>query len=299
VQSKSYSRFWDHIPKLRYPGKYEDREKDAKEVTGTSELFEGMRFDCQRQLSGNFAVTNVISMGSPESTNGAYTFNTNYVSKKVQAIGRYDGEGRVIGRIQYAPTDSIAAIAQSQVSLEPAQSNLSLEAEYRGDDSHTTVKLENKGVFTLTYMQSLFQRVSAGAELVHVPAQGTALSLSGRWTAPIIGAEERPKWISVLTYNTFGGLSASYSRRVGKRTDLSTEYSLLQTPDGSFQDMWAAGCVWNLRNTRIKARVDNQWHVGVVIEENITSYMRISVAADVDHKEQKYKFGLGMSLYMT
>lgn len=185
-----------------------------------------------------------------------------------------------------------------QVTLEPATSNLTVEAEYKGDDSHTQVKLENKGVLMLTYMQSLFQRVSAGAELVHIPTQGTLLSLSGRWTAPVLGTEERPNWVSVLTFNTLGMLSASYSRRVGKKTDLSTEYSIAQTPDGSFQDMWAAGCQWTFRNSRIKARVDNQWHVGAVIEENITPYMRMIFAGDLDHKEQKFKFGLGFSLFM-
>jgi mitochondrial import receptor subunit TOM40 len=283
---------------LTYPGKYEDKDREAKEITGNNELFEGMRFDCQRMVSNNFSVTHILSMGGSEG-NGAYTFNTNYGTNKVSAIGRYDGEGRVIGRLQYSPYPYFTATAQSQVSLEPAQSNLTVEADYKGEDSHTQVKLENKGVLVLTYMQSLSKRFAAGAELVHVPTQGTFLSLSGRYTTPVAVEDEKPSSIFVGTFlSSVNTASFSYTRHIGKKTDLSTEYSIASTPDGKFQDGWAAGAQWTFRSSRIKARVDHMHHVGVMVEENIAPFMRLSFAADLDHKEEKYKFGLGFSLIL-
>jgi len=153
-------------------------------------------------------------------------------------------------------------------------------------------------VLMLAYMQSVSQQLACGTELVHIPTQGTLMSISGRYTSSIRGPEDKPNWIGVATLNTLGMLTASYSRHVGKKTDLSTEYSVAQTPDGTFQDMWAAGCQWTFRTSRIKARVDNQLHVGAVVEENITPFMRLSFVGDLDHKEQKYKFGVGLSLYM-
>jgi len=246
-------------------------------------------------ISPQFSVTHILSMGSSEA-NGAYTFNTNYGTNKVSAIGRYDGEGRVIGRLQYMPTPNFTATAQSQVSLEPAQSNLTVEADYRGEDSHTQLKLENKGVLVLTYMQSLLKGFAAGAELVHVPSQGTLLNVSGRYTS---SDEERPGSIIVGTLSTIGAVSFSYTRHIDKKTDLSTEYSMATTPDGKYQDGWAAGCQWTFRSSRIKARVDNLQHVGIILEENIGPAMRLSFAGDLDHKEEKYKFGVGFSLILS
>jgi len=282
---------------LPYPGKYEDKDKDAKDITGTNEFFEGMRFDCQRMMNNNFSVTHILSMGGSE-TNGAYTFNTNYGTNKGSAIGRYDGEGRVIGRLQYSPYPHFTATAQSQVSLEPAQSNLTVEADYKGEDSHTQVKLENKGVLVLTYMQSLLKSFAAGAELVHVPTQGTLLNISGRYATPPAPGEEKHDSIFVGTMSTMGAATLSYTRHIGRKTDFSTEYSLASTPDGKYQDTWAAGAQWTFRNSRLKARVDSMQHVGVIVEENIHPSMRLTFSADLDHKEEKYKFGMGFSMVM-
>lgn len=281
---------------LRYPGRYEDRDREAKDITGTNEFFEGMRFDCQRMVSPNFSVTHILSMGGSEAS-GSYAFNTNYGNEKVAAIGRYDGEGRVIGRLQYSPFSYFTATAQAQVALEPAQSNLTVEADYKGDDSHTQVKLENKGVLVLTYMQSLFKSFAAGAELVHIPSQGTLLNISGRYATPVADGE-KPDSIVVGTLSTIGAASLSYTRHIGKKTDLSTEYSIATTPDGKWQDGWAAGCQYNFRTSRLKVRVDNLSHVGVIIEESIAPFMRLSFSGDLDHKEEKYKFGIGLSLML-
>jgi hypothetical protein len=282
----------------RYPGRYDERDKEAKEITGNTEHWEGVRFDWQRGLSGAFSTTHLISMNGSEQASGAYSYNTTYSTPKLHLIGRYDGEGRTIGRVIYSPTNKITTVVQSQVTLEPAQTSFTLEADYKGEDSHSQVKLENKGVLVLSYMQSIYDTattsLAAGAELLHLPAQGTLLNAALRVTTE--PKDKSNHWIFGATFNTAGQATVNATRRLSEKVELSTEYMRMPTPDGSTQDTWAAGGLFTFRNSRIKARWDNMWRTGAIIEETVASFMRLSLSAELDHTEQKYKFGFGISL---
>jgi len=295
-KSKSFLGMWRGL-NLSYPGKFDDKDREAKEITGTTEFFEGMRIECQRYLSNNFSVAHLINMGGPEA-NGTYSFNTNYSTNTVSAVGRYDGDGRVVGRMLYLPTPNITLTAQSQVSLEPAQSILEADFEYKGKDSHSLVKLESKGIFTLSYMQSIAAGLAFGTELLHMPTQGTMLTVGGRYISSTNIDDNKPTHISALSMTSAGMLTACHTRRFGKKTEYATEYQIAQTAEGTWQDMWTAGCQWNFRASRLKARLDSLGRVGAMLEEHITPYMRMTFIGDLDHKEQKYKFGIGFSLVL-
>lgn len=297
VEPKKVSSWW-RSSTSEYPGKFEDRDREAKEITGTQEFFDGMRFDCQRGLSNNFSIAHIISMGSSEA-NGTYTFNANYATQKFNALGRYDGEGRVTGRVTYSPSSRFVATAQSSIALEPAASNLSLEMDYKGEDSHTSMKAENKGVLILSYMQGIYRTLSAGTELLHIPGQGTLLSATGRYTWPASKSPEEPvKNIANISLSTMRMVSASYTRRAGKKAEFATEVQGMVGQDGVLNTIWTAGFLYSFRNSRVKGRVDSQGRVGASVEEHITPFMRVCLVGDLDHREQKYKLGLGFSLML-
>lgn len=83
--------------------------------------------------------------------------------------------------------------------------------------------------------------------------------------------------------------------RVGKKTELSTEYSLCSTPDG-VMDTFALGACWTFRQSRVKARADSSGKVFCLVEETVHPNMHASVSAELDHYEERYKIGIGMSV---
>jgi mitochondrial import receptor subunit TOM40 len=281
---------WGFDIGLPNPGKFEDISKETKDITGTQEFFDGMRFELQRGLSSNFTVAHLISMGSSD-TNGSYTFHTTYQTNKALALGRFDSEGRVIGRVQFTPTQRFTATVQSQVSLDPPQSHVSGELDYKGNDFYGQARVENKGGLSLSYLQSVTNNVSVGGELVHVPSQGTVLALGARLN--------QPKWILSGMVNTMSQGTLGFTWKTGKKADFATELAMSRNPqDDSLQSLWSGGFIYTFRTSRFKATVNSDLRVGACLDELLNDYMKVSLVGDLDHREQKYKLGFGLSFNM-
>lgn len=54
--------------------------------------------------------------------------------------------------------------------------------------------------------------------------------------------------------------------------------------------------LYSFVNGRIKARVDSHARVGVFIEEGVSQNMSAFICGDLDHLQNKYKFGFGITL---
>jgi len=290
---------------LPNPGKYDEFSKEAQEITTSQEYFDGMKFDFARILSDYFFVQHSLHMGSSEvNGGGTYSFSPTVVSrnKKTTMFGRFDGDGRVLGKIHHQATQNLSFLGQAHVSAE--HSMVSVETTYSGADWTGSVKLEGPSVVEVTMMQSVLPTVGLGMQLIHVPQpHGAITGLSA--VARVWGASEVvkpltqqkvPRWVVGVNSGSMTPLHATFTWHTPTKADFATEFAVHPRQDGSLESLWCAGAQYEFNSGRIKARVDSNWRVGVFIEEGISPIMRAYLCGDLDHKQNKYKFGVGIAI---
>lgn len=60
--------------------------------------------------------------------------------------------------------------------------------------------------------------------------------------------------------------------------------------------MTQVGYKWNLRQSQFRGAIDSNGIVSAALDEAITPVMRFSVNGEIDHFQQQYKFGMGVSV---
>jgi len=80
---------------LEYPGKYEEVNREAKEVLGTHDVFDGFHVDIQRGLSPNFSVTHSFALGS-QTEPPTYNFGVSWAAVSEAGMRRYEEESRKV-----------------------------------------------------------------------------------------------------------------------------------------------------------------------------------------------------------
>jgi len=100
---------------------------------------------------------------------------------------------------------------------------------------------------------------------------------------------------TVAAIFTTGHLTTSYTQKVTKEINLSTEF-MASFQGGHVETLWSGGFEYSLRSSHLKAHLDSNLKVYAVLEEMLNQFTRIAVAAELDHKKKNYRFGLGVSM---
>eukprot|EP01113_Clastostelium_recurvatum_P023994 TRINITY_DN2862_c0_g1_i1.p1 TRINITY_DN2862_c0_g1~~TRINITY_DN2862_c0_g1_i1.p1 ORF type:complete len:368 (-),score=76.19 TRINITY_DN2862_c0_g1_i1:137-1111(-) len=284
---------------LPHPGKFEEINREAKEVLGNVEFFDGLKLESSRGLSENFAVTQIVTLAGAENQQN-YLFNATVQNNKFMCLGRYDTEGRVMGRLGYSPTPSLSLSAVLQQQRTPPEEqipggadflgNATFEADYTGADNSAQFKADPTGLMAFSYMQSILPRVSAGTEVIHIPGQINLMSAGIRYSSA--------RSIFSLTGNNMLNATASYTFKPEKtKAEFCTELSVLPGQE-RWESLWSGGFRYEMKTSRFKAFVNSQGNVGSLLEEQINNFLRVTMCADMDYKKKVYKFGFGLTIAM-
>jgi len=273
---------------LRAPVKFEDINKENKNVIGTLELFDGFRFEFNKTVSENppFGISHAIGMGSVlEPAN--YNLGTNVITQGFTLSGRVDTDGHVMGRMQRdLPGDMILRVS-GQSSPEPHSSAAHVELDIKGFNWFGNVKWGNPGIYGISYMHSVTPYLSLGLDTFYHHKQGMSL-LTG-------GARYETKSSISTAILTSGHFMSSFTRKVNNRVNLATELTM-SWPSGSLETSYAVGFDYMLRTSHIKAHVDTNWKVSCYLEEMLNQFTRFMVCAELDHKKKSYRFGFGVMM---
>ncbi|CAG8539778.1 12965_t:CDS:2 [Racocetra fulgida] len=185
----------------------EYREKLNLPNPGT---FEGLhrevkgRADLTRVLSQNLQVTHSFSMGSAL-TPPMYNFGAAYIGTKSFLHGTIDTDGTLSARMNYAWNAKNVTKIQAHITSVPGHSMLQLEQDYQGSDYSINYKtinpspVENTGIYILSYIQSVTQKLALGVETVY----------------------QKP------TPDKIGTIQASYFQKINEKVEFGTELQIL------------------------------------------------------------------------
>jgi hypothetical protein len=208
---------------------------------------------------------------------------------------------------------------------------MTMETTYAGDSWTGSAKLEGASVVELTMMQSIGSQGSLGVQVVHIPQPHAAITgsaVAGRfWSKNEIlkplTQQKVPRWVVAGQMGTLVPFHASFTWHTQYKADFATELALTMKQDGGLDTVWCAGgilpfsfstspslqspilliidltllALYSFASGRIKARVDSHARVGVFIEEGVSPNMSAFLCGDLDHYQNKYKFGFGITLH--
>lgn len=279
---------------LPQPVKYEDISREVM-MSLKPEMFEGFRFDLSKPLNGNFFLTHSISMGNFEMPTaqqqlikmpfGAYEFGANVIFEKFFMLGRVTHDGRLSGRVKLDITDNLSLKVQTQLASEPGQSQVMFDADVKGKDWNGQLKAGNPNFYGINYFQSVTDKLSVGGEFFFVKSGnksglGVAVRHSG------------DKHIAVAQLATTGILSLQYAHKVTDKVTLASDFLWHWS---NRESTATVGYDCNLRQCRLRGKVDSHGVVGVYIEERFNPGLNFLLSGEIDHKNKNYKFGFGVS----
>lgn len=276
---------------LPTPVKFEDINKECKNVIGTVELFDGFRFEFNKTISDEptFGISHSIGMGSVLEP-ASYNLGTNFLFSKTGMLsGRVDTDGHVMGRFQQDLTTNTSLKVSAQASPEPHSSAVHMEVEYKGSYWFGNVKWGNPGIYGISYMQSVTPSLSIGLDTFYHHKQAMSLLTAGfRYDTPTS---------TTTGMMTTGHIVSSYVYKIGQRVNLATELTL-GFPTGSLETSSSFGVDYMLRTSHIKCHVDTNWKVSCYLEEMLNQYTRFMLCGELDHKKKSYRFGFGVTMAM-
>jgi len=279
----------------RFPGRWEDKDREAKECTNTTDYFEGARFGLHQGFSNTLTTSHQFSLSPPgeaqhndaETPPSSYTFGAIYnFTSKLALTSQVDfGPGRSFSRVFWAPSNRFQFVPAFQSN--GSQATAVLDADYFGDDKSVGLKLDTRGSLAVNYMQTVHKGWAAGTEFAHFPQQGTTAAAAIKYSSQT-RIENTPIHSTAVAVSTQGVISASYYRHIGKKFLFSTEYN----SSGQGEDAWAAGFLATFRSSRLRARIDHNYRVSALAEEELMDIGRLGFCADFDYKDEKYKLGV-------
>jgi len=304
-----------HVSELRNPGRFEDLNKEARNILEPKDNFDGLRVDWSRNVSQQFQIVHLLGFGSVmEDPN--YGFAVTYARRKGHMLsGRWHpGKGAVQGRIHWPLVSSpnwgrVLVKATAMASGKPGMSQLSLETEYRGKDCTAQVKWHTGNIWELGYTQRIAPSLSVAVLGVydHLPGR-TELSGGLRY-------ERKHKnfdsvWAcsvpvpTKLQLNPFAGEGNGYL--VGSCTIVGAGRRKIWTAEMQFakpegHDRWetafAAGYEYRFISSIVKAKIDSNWRCSCILQETLNPIMSLQFCSDMDYAQDKYRIGLGFSLH--
>jgi len=283
------------VEQTKNPGKFEDLNKESKEITGDQDSFDGLKCDLGKVFHDTFQVSHSVGLGSAQEA-ANYSFSASWVGgidprnikpPKTLLHGRINTDGQLIGRyFQYLmPKLQLKVIGQT--SNEPHNNGVHTELEYSGDDWHGQMKWINPGTYGISYHQAITQRFSMGCDLFYRYQQSFSMATYGM-------RYNTGKSISTAVVNS-SSAAFSYSQILSKQVRLSTELVFGASPNG-IESKYTLGMDYSLRMSTFRAHIDSGGRVVTYLEEMLNPNTKVLLSAELDHKKKQYKFGMGLSL---
>lgn len=274
--------------------KYEDLQREVL-MALKPDLFEGMRFEITKPLNQNFFLSHSLFMGNIEMQTGGrqiiktpignYEFGANVIHDKFMMLGRIATDGRLSGRVKYDIRDWISAKMHCQLSNEPGQSQLMVDADVKGRDWNAQVKLGSPSFLGLNYFQSITPKLSAGGEFFWLQANlksgvGFALRHADK------------QHVATMQVATTGILSLQYAHRVNEKVTLATDF-LWHWATREATAAVGYDCI--LRQCRLRGKVDTNGVFSALLEERFSPGINFVLSAELDHWNANHRFGFGIS----
>jgi mitochondrial import receptor subunit TOM40 len=106
---------------------------------------------------------------------------------------------------------------------------LQLEQDYQGSDYSFNFKtvnpspVDSTGIFILSYLQSVTQKLSIGTEIVYQKLTSDIEETVKQYVMKYTGKD----YIATLNYQEAGALQASYYQKINEKVDFGTELQML------------------------------------------------------------------------
>lgn len=269
---------------LPNPGKFDEVQKETKAILSL-DIFDGARFEMNKGLNQNFAVTHNVSMGSSV-VPPSYEFGANVGDEKMLLASRIDHNGRLTGRYQHQLTPSVALRAMASVSNEHNQDSLQVDLDFKGSNSYSGLRYMTGGVATATYMQSVTPKLALGSELFYH---------HGRCITGLHGALKygTPDQVFTAKAGSFGSVELTYAHKVNEKVGFATELTYFHSQMCSF----GVGAEFKLRQATYKGMVTSDCTVCATLEEKVVpGIANFTLSGQINHKKKDYKFGFGLAL---
>lgn len=285
-------------------GKYEDLNKESKNIVEGRENFDGFHLEFSRMLSRNFELAHFISFGS-QTEPASYQMAPRYFSQGFLLDGKLspgplffngDVQGRIhipLSRNPKRRTTLRLTGVVPKPSNKPVNSQLSVELDVRGSDYTGQFRWHNSGIWDAAYSQSVHKNCALGVMGYFDERQGTSLvtgSLRYHW--------EESNARRIVTGSVGDGhFSASYTQvSPDQRKTWTTEAQFVR-PQGhpSWEAAWTGGFEYMLTHARVKARVDSNLCASCLLEETVLQPISLMICGDMNYKKDVYKVGFGFS----
>ena len=272
---------------LPNPGKVDDLKREAQAVLAV-DAFDGARFDFNKPLSNQFALTHNVFLGSSQIP-PSYEFGANFGDERLLLASRIDMAGRLNGRVNWQATDSLCAKVQAQLLPDNPQNNSTkIDLDYKGRSFYAGATYMGGGLFGAHYMQSVTPALALGVEGIYHPQRqihGGAAAARCVWGP---GGEH----VATAKAGSFGNVELSYHRKVSEKVGLATELNYHHNKFCTF----GLGYEFRLRQATVKGAVMSDTTCTAVIEERVAPGVNLTLSGQLNHKQQDYKFGFGLSL---
>jgi mitochondrial import receptor subunit TOM40 len=278
---------------LPCPVKYEEMQREVM-MSLKADLFEGARFDYNKQLNQKFFLSHGFFLGNVEVPaqggqiikipTSTYEFGANVVDQHYMLVGRVLTDGRVNGRIKYDLSDWLSVKLQS--TKETGFSQVMFDADFKGLDYQAQLKYGSGQFYGVNYLQSVTPTLSLGGEGFYLGSQGkSGVGFAARY------ADD--KTVATGQIATTGLLSLTYCTKVSEKAMLASDFLWNWNQRNATASV---GYDYILRQCRIRGRIDNHGVVSTYLEERLNVGLNLILSAEVDHANKNHKFGFGMTV---
>jgi len=278
---------------LPCPVKYEEMQREVM-MSLKADLFEGARFDYNKQLNQKFFLSHGFFLGNVEVPaqggqiikipTSTYEFGANVVDQNYMLVGRILTDGRVSGRLKYDMSDWLSLKLQS--TKETGFSQIMFDADFKGLDYQAQVKYGSGQFYGVNYLQSVTPTLALGGEGFYLGSQGkSGVGFAARY------ADD--KTVATGQVATTGLLSLTYCMKVSEKAMLATDFLWNWNQRSATASV---GYDYILRQCRIRGRIDNHGVVSTYLEERLNVGLNLILSAEVDHVNKNHKFGFGMTV---
>jgi len=274
---------------LPNPGRLEELKKEAQSVL-SPDVFEGARFEFNKSLTQKFALLHNVTLASGQP--GAYEFGAHVGDERTLLASRVDMQGRLNGRVQSQVNDQLLVRVQATVAPEALASNtFKADVDYKGGDFCMGGYFMGGGLLGGSYMQSLTEGLSVGAECFYHTLNRKVRGGAGVARYVWGGNGENVATAKVGTFGN-GAVEMAYQRKVSEKVALATE---MQYYHNQFCQ-YGLGYEFKLRNAIFKGLISSDTTCSAVIEEHIQPGINLVLSGQLNHKKGDHKFGCGLTI---
>ena len=144
-------------------------------------------------------------------------------------------------------------------------------------------------MITASYLQSVTENLALGVE-------GTAqFGRSGRIESQLqfVGRLKGANYVATAAVAQAGTLQATYFHQVNNTVHVGAEVEALVTHQQR-ESICTVGAKFDFRGATLRAQVDTMGRVGMLLEEKLSPGFSFLISGELDHYNDKSKFGFGV-----